>query len=103
MYEKRFLCGVAGGFVVARDDDEYRPAAECPDGGRVGSGETVWGAICGMVFSNNSARKRVEKVRLASSAMGGIIIISPTVVGQVKRESGTYSSESEDPPEAFAS
>lgn len=40
----------------------------CDEGSKVESGETLGGVCCGMVVSNISDRRRVEKVRFASSA-----------------------------------
>jgi hypothetical protein len=42
---------------------------ECDDGSKVESGEILGGVCCGMVVSNISERRSVEKVRFASSAV----------------------------------
>lgn len=42
---------------------------ECDELGKLGSGDNVDGAACGIVFSKSSALNRVEKVLFASSAI----------------------------------
>ncbi len=73
---KRFLWGVEGVRLVGSEEDERfvggvldldgsLMVVECVE---VRSGDRLGGVGCGMVVSNNSDRRRVEKVRFASSA-----------------------------------
>jgi hypothetical protein len=79
MYENKFLCGVDG----VREDETCGGGAplggvcdlvpSCTfvawdDRGMLCSGDRLDGVNCGIEPSNNSARSRVEKVLLASSA-----------------------------------
>ena len=59
--DERFVGGV-------RDLDGSLIVVECVDGGSVGSGDIVGGVGCGTEVSKSSERRRVENVRLASSA-----------------------------------
>lgn len=73
---KRFLWGVEGVRLAGSEDDEKFVGGVLDlDGslivvewGEVRSGDRLGGVGCGMVVSNNSDRRRVEKVRFASSA-----------------------------------
>lgn len=73
---KRFLWGVEGVRLAGSDEDETFVGGVLDlDGSltvvewvEVRSGDRLGGVGCGMVVSNNSVRRRVEKVRFASSA-----------------------------------
>jgi hypothetical protein len=80
MYVKRFLCGVEGVKEVGKGGMEELlggvrervgslMVVECEDGNNAGSGDKLGGVGCGIVLSKISARRRVEKVRFASSAI----------------------------------
>ena len=78
---KRFLWGVEGVRLAGGSEDDAALAGgvlvrdgslivvECVEGGNVGSGDKVGGVACGIVVSNNSDLRSVEKVRFASSAV----------------------------------
>lgn len=76
MYVKRFLWGVEGVRLVGSDEDEKFVGGVLDlDGSlivvewvEVRSGDRLGGVGCGIVLSNSSDRRRVEKVRFASSA-----------------------------------
>ena len=73
---KRFLWGVEGVRLAGSEEDERFVGGVLDlDGSlivvewvEVRSGDRLGGVGCGMVVSNNSDRRRVEKVRFASSA-----------------------------------
>lgn len=83
MYVKRFLWGVEGvRLAVSEEDERFVGGVLDLDGSlivvewvEVRSGDRLGGVGCGMVVSNSSDRRRVEKVRFASSAAESQITI----------------------------
>ena len=74
---KRFLWGVEGVRLAGSEEERFVGGVLDLDGSlsmvewaEVRSGDRLGGVDCGMVVSNNSDRRRVEKVRFASSAAG---------------------------------
>lgn len=74
---KRFLWGVKGVRLAGSEEERFVGGVLDLDGSlsvvewvEVRSGDRLGGVGCGMVVSNNSDRRRVEKVRFASSAAG---------------------------------
>ena len=73
---KRFLWGVEGVRLAGSEEEERFVGGVLDRDGsltvveweEVRSGERLEGVGCGIVVSNNSDRRRVEKVRFASSA-----------------------------------
>lgn len=91
MYVKRFLCGVEGVRLAggSEDDDAWAGGVRDLDGSLIVvecvdviSGDRCGGVGWGIVVSKSSDRRRVENVRLASSAAQVQKGLSCSLMGQ---------------------